>query len=186
MDINANPLAKELKALGDEKRFMIVSLLLEFDLCVEALAVRLGISKSAVSQHLKILRDAGFVRGEKRGYFTHYSVNREQLIRISGQLNEMAGGRKKYAARGPNVWGRSVARSRVCRIPIVSFQIYVKKVSRVNAVASRCASVMKSLAVSTLCLPKSRSGKNRKLKRNSFMGGGKSCWDLLKVRPVLL
>lgn len=105
MDINANPLAKELKALGDEKRFMIVSLLLEFDLCVEALAVRLGISKSAVSQHLKILRDAGFVRGEKRGYFTHYSVNREQLIRISGQLNEMAGGRKKICSSGSQCVG---------------------------------------------------------------------------------
>ncbi|WP_319778252.1 metalloregulator ArsR/SmtB family transcription factor [Maridesulfovibrio sp.] len=105
MDINTNPLAKELKILGDEKRFMIVSLLLEFDLCVEALAARLDISKSAVSQHLKILRDAGFVRGEKRGYFTHYSVDRGRLIRISGQLMEMAEIRKSKCNSGSRCCG---------------------------------------------------------------------------------
>ena len=70
------------KALADQNRLKLVDLLLTHDLCVGALASRLGISKPAVSQHLQILRKAGLVRGEKRGYYTHYSIERDLLLRI--------------------------------------------------------------------------------------------------------
>ena len=80
-----------LKALADETRFRILNLLLSHDLCVGALAVRLGISKPAVSQHLQILRKTGLVRGEKRGYWTHYTVERDSLKQIATALNEMTG-----------------------------------------------------------------------------------------------
>jgi ArsR family transcriptional regulator, arsenate/arsenite/antimonite-responsive transcriptional repressor len=39
---------------------------------------------------LKVLRKAGLVRGEKRGYWTHYSVNRAALARIAAKLNALA------------------------------------------------------------------------------------------------
>jgi len=68
-----------LKALSDETRYNLVKLLVSHDYCVGALANRLNISESAVSQHLKVLRNAGIVKGEKRGYFTHYWVDRESL-----------------------------------------------------------------------------------------------------------
>lgn len=68
-----------MRALGDEKRYNIVKLLLQHNYCVGALAQRLELSESAVSQHLKILRTAGLVKGEKRGYFTHYYVDRAFL-----------------------------------------------------------------------------------------------------------
>jgi DNA-binding transcriptional ArsR family regulator len=64
--------------------------LLSHDLCVRTLAHRLQISESAVSQHLQILRKAGLVRGEKRGYWTHYAVNREVLNEIGNNLIEIA------------------------------------------------------------------------------------------------
>jgi len=78
-----------LKALADETRFNIVELLLQHDFCVRALAKRLGVSEAAVSQHLQILRKAGVVRGEKRGYFTHYRVENEALENASDELREM-------------------------------------------------------------------------------------------------
>lgn len=78
-----------LKALADEKRLNILIMLLNRDLCVGALAARLGISKPAVSQHLKILRNAGLVRGEKRGYWTHYVVNKEAVSQIAKELEKL-------------------------------------------------------------------------------------------------
>ena len=81
---------KQLKALADEKRLKILHMLIANDLCVGALAKYLAISKPAVSQHLQILRKAGLVKGEKRGYWTHYSVDRNVLIQIASELNALA------------------------------------------------------------------------------------------------
>jgi len=86
-----NAFVQTLKALADETRFRIIDVLLTHDLCVGALAGRLNISKAAVSQHLQILRKAGLVRGEKRGYWTHYSVNRNAIHDIAEELIQRAG-----------------------------------------------------------------------------------------------
>jgi ArsR family transcriptional regulator len=79
-----------LKALGDETRFRILQLLLTHDLCVGALARRVGLSEAAVSQHLQVLRRAGLVRGEKRGYWTHYTVDSEALRGLARELEALA------------------------------------------------------------------------------------------------
>jgi DNA-binding transcriptional ArsR family regulator len=79
-------LVTALKCLSDDTRFRILQMLLTHDLCVGALAHRLGISEPSVSQHLQILRKADLVRGEKRGYWTHYSVKREALCQIGERL----------------------------------------------------------------------------------------------------
>ena len=78
------------KTLGDENRYQIIKLLNESNLCVGALARILNISKPAVSQHLKLLREAGLVKGEKIGYFTHYRVEKEVLVKAAVQLQDMA------------------------------------------------------------------------------------------------
>ncbi|MGM0651899.1 MAG: ArsR/SmtB family transcription factor [Bacillota bacterium] len=78
------------KTLGDENRYQILKLLNESNLCVGALARLLNISKPAVSQHLKLLRKAGLVKGEKIGYFTHYRVEKEVLLKAAGQLKDLA------------------------------------------------------------------------------------------------
>ncbi|WP_283409970.1 ArsR/SmtB family transcription factor [Anoxynatronum buryatiense] len=79
-----------LKSLSDETRYHLIKLLLRHDYCVGALAHHLGVSESAVSQHLKILRNAGIVKGDKRGYFTHYYVDRHLLKQAAKELNELA------------------------------------------------------------------------------------------------
>ncbi|HPU29732.1 MAG TPA: metalloregulator ArsR/SmtB family transcription factor [Syntrophorhabdaceae bacterium] len=75
------------KALSDETRWKIVELLLTHDLCVGAIATRIGVSNAAISQHMQVLRKAGIVRGEKRGYWTHYTVNRDILEEAARGLN---------------------------------------------------------------------------------------------------
>lgn len=84
-----NEMLKELKAIADETRFKLLKFLLIKNYCVKALADRLGISESAVSQHLKILREADLVIGEKRGYFVHYSVKKEKLLEIAEYIQEL-------------------------------------------------------------------------------------------------
>ncbi len=79
-----------LKSLSDETRHNLVKLLLSHDYCVGALAKKLNISESAVSQHLKILRNAGIVKGDKRGYFTHYYVDRNVLQEAAKKIIELS------------------------------------------------------------------------------------------------
>ena len=88
---------KLLRAMGDEARFQIIKLLLGNDLCVGALARILNISKPAVSQHLKVLRGVGLVKGEKRGYWTHYQVQKEVLQITSCGLQDLVNSTGKEA-----------------------------------------------------------------------------------------
>ncbi|MEX0974274.1 MAG: metalloregulator ArsR/SmtB family transcription factor [Bacillota bacterium] len=64
-----------LRAIADETRLTIISELRKHARCVRSLAFRLGISSSAISQHLKILREQGLVTGMKSGYYTHYCLD---------------------------------------------------------------------------------------------------------------
>jgi DNA-binding transcriptional ArsR family regulator len=73
------------KVLADPTRLQLVKHLChqhEPDaLCVNALAELLGITQSAVSQHLRILKGIGLVRGERRGYSIHYCIDHQTLER---------------------------------------------------------------------------------------------------------
>ena len=77
----AEKLARVFKVLSVDTRVRMVQLLKTRALCVNALARELEISPAAVSQHLRILRDADIVTAEKRGYFVHYRVNERTLAR---------------------------------------------------------------------------------------------------------
>ena len=59
----------------------MIQLLKRRCLCVNALAHSLGLTPAAVSQHLRVLRDAGIVRAEKRGCFVHYCIDEKTLAR---------------------------------------------------------------------------------------------------------
>ena len=78
------------RALGDDTRLKIVDLLLQHNYCGRALARKLGVSEAAVSQHLKVLRQAGLLVGEKCGYFRHYSINQVALLELAQELERMA------------------------------------------------------------------------------------------------
>lgn len=81
-----------LKAISDETRMKIIKLLLGHDYCVRGLARRLELSESAISQHLKVMKEAGVLVGQKRGYFIHYEVNKEVLLEVARQLEVLVGG----------------------------------------------------------------------------------------------
>lgn len=86
-------LAGFLHALGADSRLAIVRILLEErTLCVGALSRRLGVSQSAVSQHLRILRETGLVRPERRGYHIHYRLDGEELRTRLEELIGILGG----------------------------------------------------------------------------------------------
>jgi len=84
-----NKLIERFKALGDETRFKIFLLLAEKRICVGGLAKVLEISESAVSQHLKILRNADLIKGEKVGYFMHYQVQKNILKELESLIGEL-------------------------------------------------------------------------------------------------
>jgi len=70
-------------ALSDATRLKLLKLLgrqrAPNALCVNALAGLLGVTQSAVSQHLKVLKSVGLVKGVRRGYHIHYFVNDDML-----------------------------------------------------------------------------------------------------------
>ena len=79
----ADKAARIFKVLSVETRVRIIELLKQRSLCVNALANALDVSQAAVSQHLRVLRDADAVVAEKRGYFVHYRVNEKTLAEWS-------------------------------------------------------------------------------------------------------
>jgi ArsR family transcriptional regulator, arsenate/arsenite/antimonite-responsive transcriptional repressor len=71
------------KALGHPVRIRIVRLLLDRDTCVCGEIVdRIPLAQSTVSQHLKILKDAGLIRGTIEGPRTCYCINHQALDRF--------------------------------------------------------------------------------------------------------
>ncbi len=89
MDQEANKLARLLKILSVGTRVRIVQLLKGRALCVNALAHRLDVTQSAVSQHLRVLREAGLVIDEKRGYYVHYRLNEETFAEWKEAIDHM-------------------------------------------------------------------------------------------------
>lgn len=79
-----------LKALADNTRMKILTLLLHHNYCVRALARELNFSEATISQHLKVLREARLIAGEKRGYFMHYDVERKVLRELACEIEAMA------------------------------------------------------------------------------------------------
>ncbi len=78
--VDSKNLARIFKVLSVDTRVHIVELLKQRPLCVNALACALGVTPAAVSQHLRVLRDARVVESHKDGYFVHYRVNESTLV----------------------------------------------------------------------------------------------------------
>jgi DNA-binding transcriptional ArsR family regulator len=85
-------IARICRALGVETRVRILTLLRDGPLCVGALAARLDLTQSAVSQHLRVLRDADLVSAERRGYFIHYRLNRQAIEECAGLAKHLIAG----------------------------------------------------------------------------------------------
>lgn len=67
-------LEKQLKAVSDANRLILLSCLKSGEVCVCDFVEILGISQPAVSQHLKKLEEAGIVTARKIGTWKHYRI----------------------------------------------------------------------------------------------------------------
>ena len=86
---NAARLARIFKVLSVDARVHIVQLLKRHSLCVTELTAPLGITQAATSQHLRVLKDAGIVRWQKRGFHVYYHLDKQNLARLSRAVNQL-------------------------------------------------------------------------------------------------
>jgi ArsR family transcriptional regulator, arsenate/arsenite/antimonite-responsive transcriptional repressor len=80
-------LARMLKALGNPVRFQIMQTLAERQTCMTYEIVQTTpLAQSTVSQHLKVLREAGLIAGEIEGPATCYCINPEGVLWLKEQI----------------------------------------------------------------------------------------------------
>ena len=79
-----------LRVLADPLRWKIVSLLARETLCTVHLMEETGARQTNLSNHLKVLRDAGVVATEPCGRFTYYSLRPEVIDALAGSFAGLA------------------------------------------------------------------------------------------------
>ncbi len=79
------------KALGHPARVRILRILLEQEACFcGELVELLPLAQATVSQHLKVLKDAGLIRGEIEGPRVCYCANRERVRQLAALIGGLA------------------------------------------------------------------------------------------------
>ncbi len=78
--------AEAFKVFSVETRIKIIEFLKDGPLSVNAIADALGITQSAVSQHLRVLKQAGLVTDERKGYHIFYSLDKARLDKCQQEL----------------------------------------------------------------------------------------------------
>ena len=93
MDRHYDEFSRFFKALGDPSRLQLVHILLQSEgsLSVSALGEQVSIGQSTVSQHLRILKDAGVIRAERRGASIFYQVDRPRLREMGHRFHALFG-----------------------------------------------------------------------------------------------
>ena len=85
-------LAEVYKVFSDPTRLKIIKLLSDHRfLCVNAITSKLNVTQSAVSQHLRILRQIGMVTSERRAFHIHYTLNKDMLKSYRQQVKKILG-----------------------------------------------------------------------------------------------
>jgi ArsR family transcriptional regulator len=82
--------AATFKALSDPTRLRILKAISAMnELCECNIVPSFGLSQPTISYHLKILREAGLVRSERRGQWVYHSVNNKALLGAMRDLTEI-------------------------------------------------------------------------------------------------
>ncbi len=82
-------LAQMLRALGNPVRFRIMQYLAERQMCITGEIVEFTtLAQSTVSQHLKVLREAGLIEGEVEGPATCYCIDAQGVQFLKDQIGE--------------------------------------------------------------------------------------------------
>jgi ArsR family transcriptional regulator len=95
-------LAETFRALGDATRVKILDALSHEELCVCDLAALVGLSQSAISHQLRVLRTLRLVRPRREGRMVYYSLDDDHIISLFREglrhVEEEAGGAGEAAA----------------------------------------------------------------------------------------
>ena len=84
-------LAETFKVLGDVTRVRILDALSRSELCVCDLAQLIGLSESAVSHQLRLLRGMRLVRARRDGRMAFYTLDDQHIVRLFEQGMEHVG-----------------------------------------------------------------------------------------------
>jgi ArsR family transcriptional regulator, arsenate/arsenite/antimonite-responsive transcriptional repressor len=87
--VDAEKLAGIFKLFSVEARIRIVRALKRRAMCVTEITSQLGISQEATSQHLRVLRDAGIVWFQKRGFHIYYSLDKQNMALMHKAVNAL-------------------------------------------------------------------------------------------------
>ena len=83
-------LVKMLKALGNPVRFQIVQFLAQRQVCITNDIVRnTPLAQSTVSQHLKVLREAGLIKGDIEGVKTCYCIDDKEWTKAKTYITDL-------------------------------------------------------------------------------------------------
>ena len=94
-------IAETFKVLGDPTRVRILDALSRRELCVGEIAEALGLSESAVSHQLRLLRNARLVRPRRAGQQVFYALDDHHVIRLFAQAHEHVKERQPEVDRPP-------------------------------------------------------------------------------------
>jgi ArsR family transcriptional regulator len=87
LERKAEGVASILKALANPRRLLLLCKLAEHDrMSVGQLVEAVGISQSALSQHLAVMRDEGLVTFDRAGQTLHYRIADQRLTALLGSL----------------------------------------------------------------------------------------------------
>ncbi|MDQ0749602.1 ArsR family transcriptional regulator [Streptomyces africanus] len=79
-----------IRILADPLRLRIVTLLAEETLCTTHLVEETGARQTNLSNHLRVLREAGVVDTEPCGRYTYYKLRPDVIARLAGQFADLA------------------------------------------------------------------------------------------------
>ncbi|MFF7934464.1 metalloregulator ArsR/SmtB family transcription factor [Streptomyces sp. NPDC007940] len=79
-----------IRVLADPLRLRIVTLLAQETLCTTHLVEETGARQTNLSNHLKVLREAGVVETEPCGRYTYYKLCPDVIARLAGQFADLA------------------------------------------------------------------------------------------------
>lgn len=78
-------LAEFFKVFGDETRLRILYVLLSSEMCVFDIAAVLGMSQSAISHQLRVLKQMDLVKNRREGKVIFYSLADDHIVTILSQ-----------------------------------------------------------------------------------------------------
>ncbi|MFF5341817.1 helix-turn-helix transcriptional regulator [Streptomyces sp. SID9913] len=79
-----------IRVLADPLRLRIVTLLAKETLCTTHLVEETGARQTNLSNHLRVLREAGVVETEPCGRYTYYRLRPDVIASLAGQFADLA------------------------------------------------------------------------------------------------